>query len=129
MPLSLSSLWCAAFIFAFMTPKSLEAAEQLQAEGISAEVIDPRTLVPLDKELILQSLRKTGRLVIVEADNLTGGWAADIAAIVAEEAFFYLDAPIKRVSAPDTPAPFAPVMDDFYVPSVERVVQAVKATF
>jgi pyruvate dehydrogenase E1 component beta subunit len=108
--------------------RALEAAEQLEAEGISAEVIDPRTLVPLDKELILESVRKTGRLVIVEEDNLTGGWAADIAAIVAEEAFFYLDAPIKRVSAPDTPAPFAPVMDEFYVPSVERVVQAVKAT-
>ena len=108
--------------------RALEAAEQLEAEGISAEVIDPRTLVPLDKELILESVRKTGRLVIVEEDNLTGGWAADIAAIVAEEAFFYLDAPIKRVSAPDTPAPFAPVMDEFYVPSVARVVQAVKAS-
>ena len=90
--------------------RALAAAERLGQEGIDAEVIDPRTLVPLDKELILESVRKTGRLVIVEEDNLTGGWAADIAAIVAEEAFFWLDAPIKRVSAPDTPAPFAPVM-------------------
>ncbi len=109
--------------------RALEAAEHLAKEGIEAEVIDPRTLVPLDKELILESVRKTGRLVIVEEDNLTGGWAGDIAAIVAEEAFYWLDAPIKRVSAPDTPPPFAPVMEDYYVPSVERVVQAVKSLF
>jgi len=109
--------------------RALAAAERLAQEGIEAEVIDPRTLVPLDKELILESVRKTGRLVIVEEDNLTGGWAADVAAIVAEEAFFWLDAPIKRVSAPDTPAPFAPVMEQFYVPSEERVIQAVKSLF
>ena len=107
----------------------LAASERLAEEGISAEVIDPRTLVPLDKELILQSVRKTGRLVIVEEDNLTGGWAGEIAAIAAEEAFFYLDAPIKRVSAPDTPPPFAPVMEAFYVPSEERIMEAVKSTF
>lgn len=109
--------------------RALGAAEQLAQEGIEAEVIDPRTLVPLDKELILESVRKTGRLVIVEEDNLTGGWAADIAAIVAEEAFFWLDAPIKRVSAPDTPAPFAPLMEQFYVPSQERVIESVKSLF
>ena len=109
--------------------RALAAAEQLAEEGIEAEVIDPRTLVPLDEELILESVRKTGRLVIVEEDNLTGGWAADVAAIVAEEALFWLDAPIKRVSAPDTPVPFAPVMEQFYVPSEERVVQAVKSLF
>ena len=109
--------------------RALGAAAQLAAEGIEAEVIDPRTLVPLDKELILESVRKTGRLVIVEEDNMTGGWAGEIAAIVAEEAFFWLDAPIKRVSAPDTPAPFAPIMEQFYVPNEERVVQAVKSLF
>lgn len=109
--------------------RALVAADQLAQEGIEAEVIDPRTLVPLDRELILESVRKTGRLVIVEEDNLTGGWAADIAAIVAEEAFFWLDAPIKRVSAPDTPAPFAPVMEQFYVPGEERVIEAVKSLF
>jgi pyruvate dehydrogenase E1 component beta subunit len=109
--------------------RALAAAEQLAQDGVEAEVIDPRTLVPLDKKLILESVRKTGRLVIVEEDNLSGGWAADIAAIVAEEAFFWLDAPIKRVSAPDTPAPFAPVMEEFYVPSEERVVEAVKSLF
>ena len=106
---------------------ALSAAERLAQDGIDAEVIDPRTLVPLDKELILESVRKTGRLVIVEEDNRTGGWAGDIAATVAEEAFFYLDAPIKRISAPDTPPPFAPVMEAFYLPSDDKIVQAVKS--
>jgi pyruvate/2-oxoglutarate/acetoin dehydrogenase E1 component len=109
--------------------RALGAAEVLAKEGIEAEVIDPRTLVPLDKELILDSVKKTGRLVVVEEDNITGGWAGDIAAMVAEEAFFYLDAPVKRVSSPDTPPPFAPVLEAVYVPSVERVVQAVKSLF
>jgi pyruvate dehydrogenase E1 component beta subunit len=109
--------------------RALAAAERLAQEGIEAEVIDPRSLVPLDKDLILESVRKTGRLVIVEEDNLTGGWAADLAAIAAEEAFFWLDAPIKRVSAPDTPPPFAPIMEQFYVPSEERVIEAVKSLF
>jgi pyruvate/2-oxoglutarate/acetoin dehydrogenase E1 component len=109
--------------------RALAAAEKLAQQGVQAEVIDPRTLVPLDKELILASVRKTGRLVVVEEDNLTGGWAGDIAALVAEETFFWLDAPIKRVSAPDTPAPFAPAMEQFYVPSVERVVDAVMSLF
>ncbi|MFN2165515.1 MAG: transketolase C-terminal domain-containing protein, partial [Anaerolineae bacterium] len=109
--------------------RALEAAEQLAREGIEAEVIDPRTLVPLDRDMILNSVKKTGRLVVVEEDNQTGGWAADIVAQVAEEAFFWLDAPIKRVSAPDTPPPFAPVMEQFYVPSTERVVAAVRSLF
>ena len=109
--------------------RALAAAEELAAEGIDAEVIDPRTLVPLDKELILGSVRKTGRLVVVEEDNLTNGWAAEIAAIAAEEAFDYLDAPIVRVSAPDVPPPFAPLLEAHYVPSVERVVAAVRSLF
>src|SRR5262245_55231745 len=107
--------------------RALGAAETLAQEGIEAEVIDPRTLVPLDAELILESVRKTGRLVIVEEDNRTHGWAAEIAALVAEEALFWLDAPIKRVSAPDTPPPFAPVMEEFYVPSEARVIEAVRS--
>ncbi|NLF02531.1 MAG: alpha-ketoacid dehydrogenase subunit beta [Anaerolineales bacterium] len=109
--------------------RALEAAEVLADEGIEAEVIDPRTLVPLDKELILASVRKTGRLVITEEDNLTGGWAADIAAIVADEAFAWLDAPIKRVSAPDVPPPFAPVLEREYVPSADKIVAAVRSLF
>jgi len=109
--------------------KALEAAELLAAEGIDCEVIDPRTLVPLDKELILESVRKTGRLVVVEEDNRTHGWAAEIAAMVAEEAFFHLDAPVRRVSAPDIPPPFAPVLEADYVPSAARVAAAVRSCF
>jgi pyruvate/2-oxoglutarate/acetoin dehydrogenase E1 component len=105
--------------------RALGAADILAEKGIEAEVIDPRTLVPLDKELILASVRKTGRLVIAEEDNLTGGWAAELAAIVADEGFIWLDAPIKRVSAPDVPAPFAPVLEGAYVPDEQRIVQAV----
>jgi acetoin:2,6-dichlorophenolindophenol oxidoreductase subunit beta len=109
--------------------RALAAADELAKEGIEAEVIDPRTLVPLDKELILESVRKTGRLLIVEEDNRTNGWAAEIAAIAAEEAFFWLDAPIKRLSAPDTPPPFAPVLERAYVPGVEQVVAAARSLF
>jgi acetoin:2,6-dichlorophenolindophenol oxidoreductase subunit beta len=109
--------------------RALAAAEKLAERGIQAEVIDPRTLVPLDKELILASVRKTGRLVIVEEDNLTGGWAAEIAAIVADEAFDYLDAPIKRVSAPDVPPPFAPKLEHAYVPDEAKIIDAVLTLF
>jgi pyruvate dehydrogenase E1 component beta subunit len=109
--------------------RALAAAEVLAEEGIQAEVIDPRTLIPLDRELILDSVRKTGRLVVVEEDNRSHGWGAEIAAMVAEEAFFWLDAPVRRVSAPDTPPPFAPPMEAYYVPSVERVAQAVRSLF
>jgi pyruvate dehydrogenase E1 component beta subunit len=108
-----------------MLYRSLAAAETLAQQGIEAEVIDPRTLVPLDKELILGSVRKTGRLVIVEEDNLTNGWGAEIAALAADEAFVWLDAPIKRVAAPDVPPPFAPVLEREYVPSEEKIVKAV----
>ena len=104
--------------------QALAAADKLAQEGISAEVIDPRTLVPLDKELILNSVRKTGRLIVAEEDNRTCGWAAEIAAMVSEEAFFYLDAPIARVSSIDTPPPFAPVMEAFYLPSADKIVAA-----
>ncbi len=112
-----------------MLYRALAAAEKLAEAGIEAEVIDPRTLVPLDKELILASVRKTGRLVIVEEDNLTGGWAAEIAAIVADGVFDYLDAPIKRVSAPDVPPPFAPVLEREYVPDEGEIIEAVRALF
>jgi len=108
-----------------MLYRALGAAETLSRQGIEAEVIDPRTLVPLDKELILASVRKTGRLVVVEEDNLTNGWGAEIAAIVADEAFIWLDAPLKRVAAPDVPPPFAPVLEREYVPSEQKILDAV----
>jgi len=110
-----------------MVHRSLQAAKVLEQEGIQVEVIDPRTLVPLDDRTIFKSVEKTGRLVIVEEDNLTGGWGAEVAARVADACLGYLEAPIRRVAAPDTPVPFAPVMENRYVPSVERILQAVRS--
>lgn len=105
---------------------ALEAAETLQKEGISVEVVDPRTLSPLDKDTILGSIKNTGRLIVVDEDYPRCNMATDIAAIVADEAFDYLDAPIKRVTAPHTPVPFSVPLEDFYIPNAERVVRAVK---
>ncbi len=110
-----------------MLHRSLQAAKVLEQEGIQIEVIDPRTLVPLDNQTIFNSVQKTGRLVIVEEDNMTGGWGAEVAARVADACLGYLEAPIRRVAAPDTPVPFAPVMENRYIPSVEKIVQAVRS--
>ena len=104
----------------------LDAAESLAKNGVEVEIIDPRTLVPLDKDLIYDSIRKTGRLIIVEEDNLTNGWGAEIAALAADEVFEWLDAPIKRVAAPDVPAPFAPVLEYEYLPNEEKIIAAVE---
>jgi pyruvate dehydrogenase E1 component beta subunit len=104
----------------------LDAAESLAKNGVEVEIIDPRTLVPLDKDLIYDSIRKTGRLIIVEEDNLTNGWGAEIAALAADEVFEWLDAPIKRVAAPDVPAPFAPILEYEYLPNEEKIIAAVE---
>lgn len=105
-----------------MVHRSLQAAGVLTESGIEAEVIDVRTLVPFDWETVTESVRRTRKLLIVEEDNLTGGWGAEVAARVDESCFGFLDAPIRRLAAPDTPVPFAPVMEKFYVPSVEKIM-------
>src|SRR2546427_9360146 len=107
-----------------MVHKSMQAAKILAGHGIEAEVIDVRTLVPFDWGTVFESVQKTGKLIVVEEDNLTGGWGAEVAARVADTCIGYLDGPIRRVAAPDTPVPFAPVMENFYVPSVENIVAA-----
>jgi pyruvate dehydrogenase E1 component beta subunit len=109
-----------------MVHQALAAADALSAEGIEAEVIDPRTLSPLDDETILSSVAKTHRLLIVDEDNPRCSAATDIAAMVADRGFDTLDAPIKRVSAPHTPVPFSPPLEQFYVPSPDRIVDAVR---
>jgi len=111
-----------------MVPFALEAAEGLAAEGAEVEVLDPRTLSPLDEDAILGSVRKTRRLVVVDEDNPRCSMATDIAALVASRAFDHLDAPPQLVTAPHTPVPFSPVLEDFYVPSPGRIVEAVRAT-
>ena len=110
---------------ALMVYRALAAAEKLQEKGISLEIIDPRTVVPLDKQAILDSVKKTGRLVIMTEECKTGSSAAEIAAIVAEEAFDHLDAPIKRVNCPDTPVPFSTVLETFYMPDEEDLIKAI----
>jgi pyruvate dehydrogenase E1 component beta subunit len=110
-----------------MVYRSLEAAEILAEEGISAQVIDIRCLQPLDMDLLIESVKKTNRVLIVEEDNFTGGWGAEIAARLGDEVFYYLDAPIKRIAAPDTPAPTAAPLEEEYLPNTGRIVEAVHA--
>jgi pyruvate dehydrogenase E1 component beta subunit len=113
----------------FMMHKALEAAKALEREGISVEVVDPRTLTPLDKQTIINSVKKTGRIVIVSEDCKTAGVSAEIAAIIAEEAIDYLDAPIKRVAEPDTPIPFSPPMEQYVIPDEKAIIKTVKEVF
>jgi pyruvate/2-oxoglutarate/acetoin dehydrogenase E1 component len=114
------------FATLYMVHKALKAAQELRKQGVSVEVIDPRTLVPLDKQAITESVKKTGRIVIVTEDCKTAGVSAEIAAIVAEEALDYLDAPIKRVAEPDTPIPFSPPLEQYVIPSEKTIIKAVK---
>jgi pyruvate/2-oxoglutarate/acetoin dehydrogenase E1 component len=114
------------FATLIMVHKAVASAQKLSKEGISAEVVDPRTLSPLDKAAIVKSVKKTGRIVIVTEDSKTGGVSAEIAAVVAEEALDYLDAPIKRVAEPDTPIPFSPPLEQFVIPDEKGIVKAVK---
>lgn len=106
---------------------ALEAAEQLAADGVTAEVVDPRTLVPLDRETIVGSARKTGRAIVVDEGHRSYGVGAELAAVIAEEAFYDLDAPVRRVSAMDVPIPFSPVLEDMTVPTAEGVAAEARA--
>lgn len=112
-----------------MVPRALSAAEKLREMGIDAEIVDPRTLVPFDKKTILNSVMKTNRLVIAESGVKTCGIGAEIASLVIEEAFDYLDAPIKRVAAPSIPAPAAPTLERLTIPDENDIIKAVKELF
>lgn len=109
-----------------MVHQALAAAEQLAEEGVEVEIVDPRTLSPLDEETILASVRKTHRLVVVDEDNPLCSAATSIAALVADKGFDSLDAPIKLVTAPHTPVPFSTPLEQFYIPSPERIAKAVR---
>lgn len=109
-----------------MLPRVLEAADDLKKEGISVEVVDPRTLVPLDKEMIIDSVKKTGKLILVNEACKTGGFIGEISAMVSEsEAFDYLDAPIVRLAGLDVPVPYNPELEAAIVPSVDQIRQAI----
>jgi acetoin:2,6-dichlorophenolindophenol oxidoreductase subunit beta len=109
-----------------MVPKALDAAERLDGDGVSVEVIDVRSLVPLDVSTILDSVGRTSRLVTVEENPRLCGWGAEISSIVAEEGFFALDGPIVRVTTPHLPLPSADVLEDAAIPSVDRIVDGVR---
>lgn len=111
-----------------MLHRSLAVAEKLKSEGISCEVIDLRTLVPLDTGCIFNSVKKTGKVVIVEECTKRGGWGAEVAAMIAESVPDYLITPIKRVAAFNTPVPFSPVMENYCIPSFERIKDGIKET-
>jgi len=112
-----------------MVYKCLSVAQRLSEEGIQAEVIDLRSLVPLDKKTIVNSIKKTGRAVIVSEDHLTGGVTSEISAAVYKEGFGYLDAPVERVAALDIPIPFAPRAENYTIPNEERIYSVVKKFF
>jgi 2-oxoisovalerate dehydrogenase E1 component beta subunit len=105
---------------------ALAAAEALAEEGVEAEVIDLRTLVPFDSETVLASVRKTGKVLIAHEDNLTGGFGAEIAAVIADAAFEHLDAPVRRLAAIDTPIPFTPVLEREYMPLEDDMLAAAR---
>jgi len=109
-----------------MVLRALKAAEALAKDGIEAEVVDPRTLVPLDEETILQSITKTGRLLIVHEACKRCGFGAEIAALASEKAFYDLDAPIKRVAAANTPVPFAPKLENFVIPDERAIIKGAR---
>lgn len=112
--------------FGQMVQKAYQAAKDLEKEGISVELIDPRTITPLDIDTIKQSVIKTGRLMIVHEAVKVGGVGAEIAAAIQEEVFDYLDAPIMRVAAPFTPVPYSPPLEQYYLPNEEDIIQAAK---
>ena len=109
-----------------MADEALAAAEQLAAEGIDVEVIDPRTLQPLDTDTVVESVRATNRVLVVHEAVRFGGFGAEIAAQIQEEAFDYLDAPVGRVGAPFSPVPFSPALESTYVPDAARIAAGIR---
>ena len=103
-----------------------EAAQQLDADGVSVEILDLRTVMPWDRAAALESARKTSKVLVLHEDTRTGGFGAEIAATIAEEAFEDLDAPVKRIAAPDTPVPFSPVLEKAFIPQVDDVVAGLR---
>lgn len=110
----------------YMVSRALKAAEALAADGISVEVVDPRSLIPLDEDTLLTSVAKTQRVLVVDEGHLRCGAAAEIAAVIADKGFDFLDAPVKRLTAPDVPVPFSPPLEKFVLPDDKKIVAGVK---
>jgi 2-oxoisovalerate dehydrogenase E1 component beta subunit len=109
-----------------MVHLALEAAATLAGEGIELEIVDLRTLLPLDKERILESVKKTSKVILLHEDTRTGGIAGELAAIIAEEVFEYLDGPIMRITAPDTPVPYSPPLEEFFLPKTPDIIRVAR---
>ena len=109
-----------------MVYTAAEAAQQLESDGVSVEIVDLRSVMPWDKAAVLESVRKTSKVLVLHEDTKTGGFGAEIAATIAEEAFEHLDAPVMRLAAPDTPVPFSPPLEKAFIPQVEDVVTALR---
>jgi 2-oxoisovalerate dehydrogenase E1 component beta subunit len=103
-----------------------EAAAQLEQEDVSVEIVDLRTLIPWDKETVLESVRRCSKALVLHEDTRTGGFGGEIAATIAEEAFEHLDAPVMRIAAPDCPAPFSPPLEKAFIPQVDDVVRGLR---
>jgi 2-oxoisovalerate dehydrogenase E1 component beta subunit len=113
--------------YGMMLHYSLRAAESVEEDGIGVEVIDLRTISPLDKETVLKSVEKTGKALVVYEDNLTGGFGAEVAAVIAEEGFELLDGPVTRVASPDVPVtPYAGVLEEYVLPNADKIAAAVR---
>jgi len=112
--------------YSAMVQRALEAAELLEKHGISAEVVDPRTILPLDEEIILNSVQKTGKAIIVHEAPEFGGFGGEIAALLADKGFNFLDGPVKRVGGLFSPIPYSPAMEQIYLPSADRIIQAAR---
>ncbi|HHW47165.1 MAG TPA: alpha-ketoacid dehydrogenase subunit beta [Clostridiaceae bacterium] len=115
--------------YSYMVHMALEAAKILEKDGISAEIIDLRTIKPLDTDTIINSVKKTNRVLCLQETWLTCSVASEVAAIISEQAFDYLDAPVKRFGSPDCPVPFAPVLENYVLPNTDKIVRAVKEMF
>ena len=103
-----------------------EAARELEKDGLSLEVVDLRTLLPYDEEAVLASVRKCNKVILLHEDTRTGGMAGELAALIAEKAFEDLDGPIMRITAPDTPVPFSPPLEEYFLPNARKVVEAAR---
>jgi len=113
--------------YAAMLHVALEAAEAAAREGIDVEVLDLRTLLPLDEEAILATARKTGKVLVLHEATRTGGPGGEVSALISEHAFEHLDAPVVRLAPPDTPVPYSPTLEEFFLPNAEKVGQAIRA--
>jgi len=117
----------AVITYGAMVWTALEAAQELDAEGISLEVVDLRSLLPYDEETVLASVRKCSKVILLHEDTRTGGMAGEMAALIAEKAFEDLDGPIVRITAPDTPVPFSPPLEEYFLPNAKKLIEAARS--